>query len=245
MSHAWLAGKNEQTEPYAALWRWGATPLGRVVANALQHRLAETLPLSKSAVWLQCGGLEALEEGLSHIPCRTRMVFSPERLPNIHLLSSPKAIALGRESVDVVFFPFSLHAEPDEQAVLSEADRVLRPEGFIIVAAINPISFAGAQMRFGAKHAIGSHTVYLHSPWKIAQIMRNFDYTIQYYRYWEFRPPCNSRHFLRAARWLNFVGSILAPWPPQFYMQIYQKKALTPSLVGLEPWSIAELRSFV
>lgn len=245
MSRASVAGKNEQTGPYAALWQWGETPLGRVTANALHHRIAETLPLSKSAVWLQCGGLASEEGNLSHIPCRSRLLCAPEPLPNMHLLASPKALALARESVDVVFFPFSLHLEQDWQVVLAEADRVLRPEGFVVVAGINPISFSGVQMRFLAKHPFAPHKAYLHSPWKIAQTMRRFDYATHYYRYWEFRPPYNSRHFLRAARWLNFVGSILAPWPPEFYLQVYQKKVETPNLVGLESWSIAELRNCV
>lgn len=245
MSCASVLGKNEQTKPYAALWQWGETPLGHVTANALHHRIAETLPMSKSWLWLQCGGLQAEEDSFAHLPCRARIVFAPERLPNTQLLCSPKNIALARESVDVVFFPFSLHIESDWKAVLAEADRVLRPEGFVLVAGINPWSFAGAQLQFLGKHPFAPNKAYLHSPWKIAQTMRRFDYTTHYYRYWEFRPPYNSRHFLRAARWLNFVGSILAPWPPAFYLQIYQKKVQTPSLVGLEPWSIAELRSFV
>lgn len=233
----------KQNGPYAALWQWGSTPFGRITVKTLQQHLLEALPLDKSALWLQCGALESEEARFTEMVCRTKIVFSEERLPNTRLFCSPKHIALARESVDVIFFPFSLHIEQDYHAVLAEADRALRPEGFLIIAGMNPISFIGAQTCWGGRHPMYPHQVFLHNPWKIAQIMRRFDYTSLCCRYWEFRPPYNARHFLRTTRWLNFVGSILAPWPPQFYLLIYQKKTVTPSLIGLEPWSVAELRS--
>jgi len=68
------------------------------------------------------------------------------------------------DSVDAVLMPHILEVSPDPHAVLREVDRILRPDGQVVVLGFNPISWWGlrrviARGRFppGVRHMISEH----------------------------------------------------------------------------------------
>lgn len=66
------------------------------------------------------------------------------------LIANPAHLPVATGSVDAVLLPHSLEIEPDPQAVLREADRVLTGQGHLVVLGFRPWSLWG--LRAAASH---------------------------------------------------------------------------------------------
>ncbi|MGB8694009.1 MAG: methyltransferase domain-containing protein [Steroidobacteraceae bacterium] len=67
------------------------------------------------------------------------------------LIANPAHLPVATGSVDAVLLPHSLEIEPDPQAVLREADRVLTGQGHLVVLGFRPLSLWG--LRAAASHS--------------------------------------------------------------------------------------------
>jgi SAM-dependent methyltransferase len=70
---------------------------------------------------------------------RTRRyaVVAGKRGPGVDFVSAPEDLAVATDSVDAVFLPHILETTEDPHAVLREVDRILRPDGHVVVAGFN------------------------------------------------------------------------------------------------------------
>lgn len=78
---------------------------------------------------------------------RTRRyaVLAESRGPGVDFVSLPEDLAVATDSIDAVFLPHVLETTEDPHAVLREVDRVLRPDGQVVVTAFNPWSWWGVR----------------------------------------------------------------------------------------------------
>jgi SAM-dependent methyltransferase len=85
------------------------------------------------------------EAGLFRRLARTRRaaVMSAGSLPGADLVSALDAMALATNSIDAVLLPHTLELADDPHAVLREVDRILRPDGNLIVLGFNPWGWWG------------------------------------------------------------------------------------------------------
>lgn len=61
--------------------------------------------------------------------------FRPE--PEVDFVSRPEDMAVSTDSIDAVFLPHTLEITEDPHAVLREVDRILRPDGHVVIAGFN------------------------------------------------------------------------------------------------------------
>jgi SAM-dependent methyltransferase len=64
------------------------------------------------------------------------------------MVSAPDALAITADSIDAVLLPHTLELVDDPHAVLREVDRVLRPDGNLVVLGFNPWGW------WGLRHAL-------------------------------------------------------------------------------------------
>ncbi|MEO8445308.1 MAG: methyltransferase domain-containing protein, partial [Gammaproteobacteria bacterium] len=97
---------------------------------------------------------------------RTRRyaVVAPMRGPGVDFVSLPEDLAVPTDSIDAVFLPHVLETADDPYAVLREADRILRPDGQVVVTGFNPWGWWGvrhylSRRRFpaGGKRMVSEH----------------------------------------------------------------------------------------
>jgi SAM-dependent methyltransferase len=140
----------------SALTSWYGTEQGRYVLHWEQTQIdvAVTDVFGFHALQLGLPGFDFLRE--SRIPLRmVTALTAPTRSPTQsqppqsqppqppHLLCETQALPLASQSMDLVLLPHVLEFSSQPHAILREAERVLRPEGQIVITGFNPLSLWG------------------------------------------------------------------------------------------------------
>lgn len=120
---------------------WFETPLGRYL---LERELAYL-----DGVVVDLFGFNALQIGLpeqdflraSRIPLRCRSGAAGP----VHLRCDPEFLPVAANSVDVCLLPHALEFAPNPHQILREVQRVLMPEGHLLVTGFNPWSLWGVR----------------------------------------------------------------------------------------------------
>jgi SAM-dependent methyltransferase len=69
-------------------------------------------------------------------------------LEEADLFCLPEHLPIASQSLDLLVLPHALEFSPHPQQLLREAERVLRPEGRLLIAGFNPLSLWGLRRRF-------------------------------------------------------------------------------------------------
>ena len=123
------------------LSKWLATEQGRYV---LDWELQQ-FDLAVEDVF----GFKAAQSGLPDIDFLRsnriphRFTFAPEHGAALH--ADPQQLPLANASVDLLALPHVLEFSADPHRVLREAERVLMPEGQVVISGFNPLSLWGAR----------------------------------------------------------------------------------------------------
>ena len=140
----------------SALTSWYGTEQGRYVLHWEQTQIdvAVTDVFGFHALQLGLPAFDFLRE--SRIPLRmVTALTAPTRSPTQsqppqsqppqppHLLCETQALPLASQSMDLVLLPHVLEFSSQPHAILREAERVLRPEGQIVITGFNPLSLWG------------------------------------------------------------------------------------------------------
>jgi len=128
----------------SALTTWYGTEQGRYVLHWEQTQIdvAVTDVFGFHALQLGLPAFDFLRE--SRIPLRLVTALTaqtPSQPP--HLLCETQALPLTSQSMDLVLLPHVLEFSTQPHAILREAERVLRPEGQIVITGFNPLSLWG------------------------------------------------------------------------------------------------------
>jgi SAM-dependent methyltransferase len=121
-----------------ALNRWYRTALGSSVAAAERQLLEMQLPRLFGYTLLQIGGAP-LADTLHHSPMKQQIVLG--EAGNIRAL--PELMPVASDSVDLVILPHAIELSCDPHQLLREVERVLIPEGHLLIFGFNPWSLWG------------------------------------------------------------------------------------------------------
>ena len=133
--------------------QWCTTPLGR-------HVLDWELQQFDNAVE-DVFGFRAVQVGLPEVDFlranRISFRFSLALERGAALAADPLQLPLASQSLDLVVLPHTLESHLNAHHVLREAERVLRPEGQVVIAGFNSLSLWGLRRKFSGRRAA--------SPW--------------------------------------------------------------------------------
>ena len=78
------------------------------------------------------------------------------------LLTEPAALPFAAASLDLLLLPHTLELSLDPHATLREVERVLVPEGRVVISGLNPASLWGLRQRRARLYQrLGKGTLYL------------------------------------------------------------------------------------
>lgn len=117
----------------------GLAPLPALQANRMPHRWL-AVPSSNNAS----------EDTSSHTSDNISDLASTDVKPAIDFVTDFAALPFFENSLDLLVLPHSLELSPDPHATLREAQRVLVPEGKLVICGFNPMSLWG--MKQGRGH---------------------------------------------------------------------------------------------
>lgn len=143
----------------ATLARWFETPRGRYVLawEQAQYDNAVDDVFGFHAVQVGLSGVDFLRE--NRIPLRIRA----GQEAGCTLTSEATQLPLASHSMDLVVLPHVLEFSEHPHQILREAERVLRPEGQIVISGFNPLSLWGMKRMLGSALGRSDNGEY---PWR-------------------------------------------------------------------------------
>jgi SAM-dependent methyltransferase len=129
---------------------WLATPLGRRCLANEQRLMRQALERVFGEQCLQIGAWGARNTFLRFARTQRRALLDWRPGVPADLISHPEQLAVATDSVDVVLLPHTLERTASPHALLREVDRVLRPDGHLVVLSFAPGGF------WGLRHLLSS-----------------------------------------------------------------------------------------
>jgi len=256
-----------RTPPGQYLLEWEQAQFDLAVAdlfgyNALQLGLPELWTLKTNRMphrWLALPEEAAESEGAQPPPSAgtgssTQAGAVDADRPRVALVTDSAALPFPADSLDLVVLPHTLEMSADPHHVLREVERVLVPEGRVVISGLNPASLWG--LRQGRGHmagrmgvsAMGASRLYLPEvgdfigPWRLRDWLRLLSFEVESDRYGCYRPAVRSEKWLQRSAWLDRAG---AKWWPVFgavYFVVAVKRVRGMRLLG-PAWKPRRARS--
>ena len=178
----------------AQLRRWYREPLGQMVLQSELELMGQLLPGMFGYHLLQLG--DAMGEVLlSESRISHRMVMS-EAYSEVtadsqseYLCGSTGQLPLATDSLDVVVLPHVLEFENEPHQVLREVERVLIPEGYLVILCFNPWSLFGLRRLLQGWRAEAPWSGHLYTPWRLKDWLSLLGFDTVLLRHYFHRPP--------------------------------------------------------
>ena len=153
------------------------------------------------------------------------------------------ALPLPAASVDLLVLPHTLELARDPHQTLREAERVLVPEGRLVISGLNPASLWGLRQRAGhLRRGLGlgrGEAMYLPSSgdflgyWRLRDWLRLLSFEVEAGRFGCWRPPLKSQRWLDRWDWMDGLGDRWWPVLGAVYFVVAVKRVRGMRLVGL------------
>ena len=144
-------------------------------------------------------------------------------LPRWAFVTHAAALPFPAASLDLVVLPHTLELSADPHAVLREVERVLVPEGRVVISGLNPASLWGLRQarahlcaRLGLT-ALGASRLYLPEAgefighWRLRDWLRLLSFEVDDCHFGAYRPAVRTEKWLQRWSWIEGVGA--RSWP--------------------------------
>lgn len=198
------------------LQEWFETPPGRYLLDWEQARFDEAVADIFGYHALQLG-LPALP-GLQNNRMPHRWLANDVSLPGAGpsrsaLVTDFAALPFSENSLDLVLLPHALELSPDPHATLREVERVLVPEGRVVICGFNPASLWGLrQRRARVYRRLGFGELYLPDAgdfigfWRLRDWLKLLSFEVESVRFGCYRPSVGSEAWLNRFDWMDRAG---------------------------------------
>ena len=197
-------------------------------------------------------GYHAVQIGLPQID-----LLRANRMPHRHVVLTPEddlagvpaggsflradghELPFANDSVDLVLLPHVLEFSPAPHQMLREVERVLRPEGQVIITGFNPVSLWGVKRQFGGGE-VPWNSEFI-SLFRAKDWLKLLNLEVSRGRYGCYRPPFATQKWLDRFAFLESLGNRWWPIAGGAYLVQAVKRVNKMRLVGLE-WKKPKLR---
>jgi SAM-dependent methyltransferase len=215
---AWL-----KSAPGHILLHWEQLRLDTAVADvfgyhALQLGLPEMAGLRANRMphrWVANDSL-VVPETLDTPPPQDSHISTLPSARTVALHCHFDALPFPNHSLDLVVLPHTLELARDPHLTLREVERVLVPEGRVMIQGFNPASLWGLRQRLGhARRSVGlGRRTPLFLPrsgeflnyWRLRDWLRLLSFEVEGGRFGCYRPPYASARWLERSAWMEAVG---------------------------------------
>lgn len=153
-------------------------------------------------------GFNALQVGQCHIDFlrANRMPFRfATSVADGVMHARPEELPVAGQSIDLVALPHMLEFSPNPHQLLREVERVLRPEGRLLLAGFNPVSLWGLKRRLGRREVYPWNGRFL-SLTRIKDWLSLLGFELLSGRMVCYAPPANRTAWLNRFRFMEAAG---------------------------------------
>ncbi len=230
------------------LARWLETPSGRYLLDWEQRYLDQVVAdlFGFHALQLGLNQIDALRANrMPHRWIATESVSRSEThgLAAVSLHCNFDALPFDSQSLDLIVLPHGLEVTSDPHLALREVERVLVPEGRVVIVGFNPASLWGLRQRLGnLRRRVLPRTrgpLFMPSEGeffgyrRLRDWLRLLSFEVEAGRFGCYLPPLVSQQWLSRFAWMERVGE---RWWPVFgavYCVVAVKRVRGMRLVGL------------
>jgi SAM-dependent methyltransferase len=140
--------------------------------------------------------------------------------PRAALVTDSGALPFPESSLDLLVLPHTLELGGDPHATLREVERVLVPEGRVVISGFNPASLWGLRQRRGHVYQRwGCDDLFLPETgefigyWRLRDWLRLLNFEVESGRFGCYRPALASQQWLYRFEWMDAAGE---RWWPIF-----------------------------
>ncbi len=238
------------TAPGRYLLAWEQDRLDHAVTDAfgfhaVQLGLAEVQGLRANRMphrWVATSSLYA-PQTLALPPPRDSLITTRPAPQSVSLHCEFDALPFPNASVDLLVLPHTLELARDPHQALREVERVLVPEGRVVIAGFNPASLWGLRQRAGhIRRGMGlgrEQGLYLPGGgdfigyWRLRDWLRLLSFEVESGSFGCWRPPLRSEPWLERFAWMDRVGDRWWPVLGAVYFLVAVKRVRGMRLVGL------------
>jgi SAM-dependent methyltransferase len=230
-------GINFMGDQIISLHDWLETPPGAYLLACEQQQMEEAVGNAFGYHALQLGlpELGALET--NRMPHRWLATETPH--PKASLVTHFGALPFPSNSLDLVVLPHTLELTVDPHAALREVERVLVPEGRVVICGLNPMSLWGLRQRrvrlyrrFGldgmflpeAGEFIGYH--------RLRDWLRLLGLEVESGEFGCYRPALDNEGWLARFDWMDSLGARWWPILGAVYCVVAVKRVFSTTLIN-------------
>lgn len=201
-------------EPMQEPWRWFLESPGQDLVD-LELRCLEGMLADIFGYYLLQVGLPGSFRDIAAMSRVRRQLLlrgrDGEQQGLMQSIADPCHWPVATDSIDVVILPHTLDFSPDPPQVLREADRVLIPEGRLILFGFNAWSLWGLWYALGGARGRVPRSAQAISPFRVRDWLSVLGFDVEQQEPLMFRPPLAHRGLMRRLAFLDRAGGAL--WP--------------------------------
>ena len=229
------------------LQEWFTTPAGRYLLAWEQDQMDAAVANIFGYHALQLGipaldGLRANRmphQWLAMDESIQREAGSAEPVHRIALCTEYVALPFPANSLDLLILPHTLEYSPDPHATLREVERVLVPEGRVVICGLNPLSLWGFRQQRGRIYQrLGCGGLFLPDGgefigfWRLQDWLHLLSFEIEQSSFGCYRPSLESSKWLDRYTWMDKVGARWWPILGAAYFMVAVKRVRGMRLLG-------------
>lgn len=218
---------------------WLFTAYGRAVVEQEQRVLREMMANLFGYHLLQIGSLGSEEGYLEECPITGKHIVGASGSDAFGRLEAlPESLPIASDSVDAVLLPHTLDFSTDPRQVLREVERVLIPEGRVIICGFNPWSLWGLRrFWFGSRKQFPWSGHFVSYP-RIQDWCSLLGFDIEQTEVTLFRPPIRHLGMMDRLESVEGWGPRILPWAAGVYITKAVKRVST--LTPIKPrWRLS------
>ncbi len=209
---------------------WFSTPPGRCFLSDELDQMAGVLPNLFGYHLLQIGLL-----GDSDLVAASR-ILNRQVLDvdgrggsgrGVSVQACAGALPVASDSVDVVVLPHLLEFDANPHEALREVERVLVPEGHVVISGFNPWSFMGLWRMAGRRRRGAPWNGHFFSLTRIKDWLALLGFDIVQTEAFFFRAPFRNERIIERSRSLDTLGKRFWPYLGGGYMVVARKRVVT------------------
>jgi SAM-dependent methyltransferase len=216
-----VANPNDTASAVTAqsLEAWYATPAGAYVLAWEQAALDKIVADLFGYFAVQAGspGIDFLRA--NRIPWRSTIALDGAA----SVIGDAHELPYAAESLDLLLLPHVLEFSAEPHQILREAERVLRPEGQLIVTGFNSVSLWGVRRMFSRSRGVPWNTEFV-SVLRMKDWLKLLNFEIRGGRFGCYKPAFESEKWLQRFDFLDSVGARWWPVAGAVYVMLAKKR---------------------
>lgn len=208
-----MIGCPDQNGSVSPLDTWYGSALGKELAEQENACLERMFVDTFGYYLLQVGATNGLSEAIRASRIRHRILLPNMAAPHalgMQVVASPVMLPIAADSVDAVFLPHTLEYAADARQVLRESERILIPEGRLVLTGFNALSLWGARSLVRRRQGRMPWCGNFLTPYRVGDWLSLLGFDIEMQEMMMFRPPWR-RALLKELSFLDSLGRRF--WP--------------------------------